>query len=157
MIRTYIRLALRSLLKNKAFAFINVFGLATGLTCCLLISMYIFQELSYDKHHAAGDRVYQIGTASTHEGVIKRYSTTPAPLAPTMQQEYPEVEGFTRLMKAFEDDKTLFQYTTGKEVKSFYEAQGYLADSSFFDFFTYDFKEGTSAFIEKRQPTFKGE
>ena len=145
MIKTYIKLAFRSLLKNKVFSFINMFGLATGLTCCLLISMYIYQELSYDKHHKTGDRVYQLGSAYTQDGVLKRTATTPAPLAPTMKQDFPEVESFTRIMKAFEDDKTLFQYTTGKEVKSFYEAQGYLADSSFFELFSYDFKEGNPA------------
>lgn len=145
MFRSYIKIAFRNLIKNKAFSFINVFGLATGLTCCLLISMYIYHELGYDKHHSKGDRIYQVGTTSIQEGKTSRYSTTPYPLAPTMQQEYPEIESFTRLIKAYEDDKTLFQYTDKKEIRSFYEGQGYLADSSFFRVFSYDFKEGNPA------------
>src|SRR5215212_6727928 len=112
MFNTYIKLSLRSLLKNKAFTIINILGLAIGLTCCLLITMYLYKELSYDKHHALAERVYQLGTASTQEGKTTRFATTPAPLAPTMAQEFPEIAGFTRLMKAFEDDKTLFQFTS---------------------------------------------
>src|SRR3954471_22938941 len=107
MIKTYLRLAYRSLVKNKLFAFINVFGLAIGLTCCLLISMYIYQELSYDAHQQLGDRLYQLGTASTVEGKENRYGRTPATMVPVMQQEFPEIESFTRLINLWQDDKTL--------------------------------------------------
>ena len=142
MIKTYIKLAFRSLLKNKTFSFINIFGLTVGLTSCLLIALYIYNELSYDTHHKTGETLYQIGTASTVEGVMKRFATTPAPMAPAMQQEYPEVASWTRLMKAFEEDKTLLQHQDGNEVRSYYEHLGYFADSTFFRLFHYTFKEG---------------
>ncbi|HYF30368.1 MAG TPA: ABC transporter permease [Chitinophagaceae bacterium] len=142
MIKTYIKLAFRSLVKNKVFSFINVFGLAIGLTCCMLISMYIFQELSYDSQHVLGSRLYQLGTVSIQEGKEERYATTPAPMGPTMQQVYPEIESCARLMKAFEDDKTLLQYRDNSATRSFYETEGYLADSTFFRLFTYKFREG---------------
>jgi putative ABC transport system permease protein len=145
MIKTYIKLAVRSLVKNKVFSFINVFGLAIGLTCCLLISLYVYQELSYDAHQKNGNRLYQVGTASTMDGELKRFATTPAPMAKAMQQEYPEVAGTARLMKAFQDDKTLLQYRPGKEIRSFYETGGYFADSTFFQLFTYQFTEGNPA------------
>lgn len=132
MIRNYIKIAWRNAVNNKIFSFINVFGLAIGLTCCLLISMYLLKEFSYDRHHVLGDRLYQVGTLSIVEGKQDRFSTTAAPLGPTMQQEFPEVESTVRLMKAFQDDKTLFQYSTGKDVHSFYETAGYFADSTFF-------------------------
>jgi putative ABC transport system permease protein len=142
MLKTYLKLAYRGLLKNKAFSFINIFGLATGLTCCLLISMYLMKEFSYDAQQKLGNRLYQLATISIDEGKQTRYATTPAPMAPTMKQEFPEIESTTRIMKAFQDDKTLFQYHNGNEIKSFYEGGGYLADSSFFRLFTYQFKEG---------------
>ncbi|MFL5811384.1 MAG: ABC transporter permease, partial [Flavisolibacter sp.] len=145
MLKTYIRLAFRSLIKNKVFSFINVFGFAIGLTCCLFISMYICHELSYDTQHKVADRLYQLGTISIQEGKEDRYATTPAPMAPAMQQEYPEIAASTRLMKAFEEDKTLLQYQEGKDIRSFYETQGYFADSNFFQLFTYDFKEGNAS------------
>src|SRR5205085_11686685 len=105
MIKTYFRLAYRSLVKNKLFSYINVFGLAIGLTCCLLITMYIYQELSYDTHQQLGDRLYQLGTESTIEGKTNRYGRTSAPMAPAMQQEFPEIESTTRLINLFQDDK----------------------------------------------------
>jgi putative ABC transport system permease protein len=143
MIKTYIKLAFRSLIKNKLFSFINIFGLTIGLTCCILISIYIFHELSYDTHQKLGDRLYQVGTIFKQEGKEERFATTPAPMGPAMQQEFPEVVGNTRLIKAFQDDKTLLQYKEGQnELRSFYETQGYFADPSFFQLFSYEFKEG---------------
>jgi putative ABC transport system permease protein len=144
MIRNYIKIAWRNAINNKVFSFINVFGLAIGLTCCLLISMYLLKEFSYDRYHALGDRLYQVGTLSMIDGKENRHATTAAPLGPTMQQEFPEVESTVRLLKAFQDDKTLFQYKTGKDVQSFYETAGYFADSTFFRLFSYHFKEGNA-------------
>lgn len=142
MIKTYIKLAFRGLIKNKVFSFINVFGLAIGLTCCLLISMYIYHEFSYDTQHKDGNRLYQLATISIDGGKEDRYPTTPAPMGPTMKQVYPEVESVTRLLSAFQDDKTLLQYTQKNDVRSFYETKAYFADSTFFRLFTYKFKEG---------------
>lgn len=142
MIRTYIKLALRSLEKNRVFSFINVVGLATGLTCCLLISLYVYHEFSYDDHQQNGERLYQIGLSSSVDGELKRFATTPAPMAKAMQQEYGEVVQTARLMKAFQDDKTLLQFREGNNTRSFYETNGYFADSTFFQLFTYHFKEG---------------
>jgi len=132
----------RSMRGNKMFSFINIFGLAIGFTSCLLIAFYIYHETSYDHHQLLKDRLYQLGTVSTIEGKEDRYSTTPAPMAPAMLQEFPEVESYARLMRLFQDDKTLFQYKNGNDIKPFYESLGFMADSTFFRLFTYQFKEG---------------
>lgn len=145
MIKTYIKLALRGLLKNRVFSFINIIGLAIGLTCCLLITLYIYHESSYDTHHQLGNRLYQLGTASTIEGKEERFGRTPAPMAKAMQQEFPEIEKTARLLNAFQDDKTLLQYNQGNNSKAFYEDKGYFTDSTFFQMFTYHFKEGNPA------------
>lgn len=145
MIRNYIKIAWRNIRRNKLFSFINVFGLAIGLTCCLLITLYLFKEFSYDTHHQLGNRLYQINTIGIQEGKETRYATTASPLAPAMQQEFPEVESTVRLMKLFQDDKTLLSYKSGAAVRSFYEGGGYMADSTFFRLFTYAFKEGNPA------------
>jgi putative ABC transport system permease protein len=142
MSRTHLKLALRSLSKNKAFSVINVFGLAIGLTCCMLISMYLVKEFSYDSHHKLGKRLYQLGSLSIEEGVEKRGATTAAPMGPAMQQEFAEVENVARVMTLFQDDKTLFQTDNGVNQKSFYESNGLLADSTFFRMFSYSFTEG---------------
>ena len=132
MLKTYIRLAFRSLLKNKVFSFINIFGLSIGLTSCLLISMYVIREFSYDSYQNLGSRLFQLDAVSARDG--KEYATghTPAPMAPALQLEFPEIESTTRLIDAFQDDKTLLQYQSGKDIKSLYETKGFFADSTFF-------------------------
>ncbi|MDB5253107.1 MAG: antimicrobial peptide transporter permease [Flaviaesturariibacter sp.] len=141
MLKTYFKLALRSVLKNKTFSFINIVGLAIGLTCCQLISLYLVKEFSYDSQHAHGDRLYQLGTFSAMSGREGRSGHTPAPMAPAMQQQFPEIEAVTRIIPS-QDDKTLLQYNTGHELRSFYEDRGFHADSTFFRLFTYPFVEG---------------
>ena len=133
MIKNYLKVAWRNLKKNKIFSFINVFGLAIGLTCCMLISLYLYNELSYDTYHKNISRLYQFGTIFVKEGKEERMANTPAPMANAMQMEFPEIERSTRLMKLFSDDKTLFQYSEANgNTKSFYESKGYVADSTYF-------------------------
>src|SRR5688572_13443441 len=146
MLKNYFKIAWRNLMKNNTFSFINVFGLAVGLTSCMLITFYLFNELSYDSHHRNVDRLYQLGTTFVKEGNEDRTANTPAPMAKTMQQEFPEITQATRLIKTFADDKTLMQFfPSSAEEKSFYETKGYLADSNFFKVFTYKFIEGDPA------------
>src|SRR5580765_5518747 len=138
MFRNYLKVAWRNLMKNKTFSFINVFGLAVGLTSCLLISLYLYHELSYDSYHKNANQIYQLGTTFVKEGKEDRTGVTPAPMAKTMQQEFPEIVRSTRLLKAFSDDKTLLQYNLPSGGnKSFYETNAYLADSNFFEVLTY--------------------
>src|SRR5688500_6047845 len=143
MIKSYLKIAWRTMMKNKTFSFINIFGLSIGLTCCLLISMYLYYELSYDSHHKNGGRVYQLGTIFVKEGKEDRTANTPSPMAKTMQMVFPEIEKSTRLLKTFSDDKTLLQYTDKDDkIRSFNETRGYLADSTFFQVLTYNFIAG---------------
>ncbi|MCO4291834.1 ABC transporter permease [Solitalea sp. MAHUQ-68] len=142
MLRNYIKIAWRGFKKNKTFTFINVFGLATGLTSCLLIALYLNNELSYDKHYKNADRIYQLNTVFVKDGKESASATAAAPMAKTMQEVFPEIEQTTRLLQTFVDDKTLFQYNDRGTLKPFYEDHGFLADSTFFDVFTYQFKEG---------------
>ena len=62
MFRNYLKVAWRNLMKSKIFSFINIIGLSVGLTCCMLISVYLYNEVSYDKYHTNIDRLYQLGT-----------------------------------------------------------------------------------------------
>jgi putative ABC transport system permease protein len=146
MLRNYLKIAWRNLKRNKVFSFINVFGLAIGLTCCLLISLYIYHETSYDKYHKNADRIVELGTTFYRDGKEEKTPNTPAPMAAAMQQEFPEIEKTTRLMKLFAEDKTLLQYNPSNNApKSFYETNGYMADPTFFQVFTYNFTEGNPA------------
>jgi len=143
MIKNYFKIAWRNLMKNKVFSFINIFGLSVGLTCCMLISLYIYNELRYDSFHKNIAQLYQLGTVFSKDGKDDRTGNTPAPMAEAMKREYPEIEETTRLLTLFVEDKTLLQYKQSNgSPKSFYENKGYMADANFFKLFSYQFIEG---------------
>ncbi len=128
--------------KHKVFSFINVFGLSAGLASCMLICLYIYHELSYDLHHKNVEQLYQVGTVFVREDGEQKAPSTPGALAKAMRDEFPEVVNTTRLAGLFVDDKTLFRCEGENGPKTFYETKGYLADTSFFSLFNYDFIEG---------------
>lgn len=143
MLKNYFKIAWRNLMKNKVFSFINVFGLSIGLACCMLITIYLLYEFSYDKHHENGSNIFQVGTIFNLSEKDDRTAATPAPLAAALKREYPEVVECTRLLGTFLEDKTLLQYKPDNAgPRSFYETRGFLADSTFFRMFSYEFKEG---------------
>jgi putative ABC transport system permease protein len=142
MIKNYFKIAWRNLWKNKIFSFINIFGLSAGLASCMLICLYIYDELSYDRYHNNVEQLYQIGTVFVRSDGEQKVPSTPAAMAQAMQQEFPEVVNTTKLTSLFVDDKTLLKYKENKQSNSFYETKGYLADPSFFTFFKYNFIEG---------------
>lgn len=143
MIKNYFKIAWRNIRKNKFSSFVNIFGLAVGLTCCMLISLYLYHEFSYDKYNKNISRLYQVGTHFHLGEKDNKSAGTPSPMAPAMQQEFPEIEKTARLLNLFVDDKTLLQFNeTSGASRSFYETKGYMADSTFFQLFDYDFIEG---------------
>lgn len=146
MFSNYLKIAWRSLMKNKVFSFINIFGLSVGLTCCMLIALYIFHETNYDRYHKNGDRIYRLGTVFIDNGVEDMGTTTAAPVGRMMQQTYPEIEASARILHLFRDDKTLLQVKEQNgAINSIYETKGLLADSNIFTVLSYPFKEGNPA------------
>ncbi len=139
MIKNYFKIAWRNLLKHKLFSFINIFGLAVGLATCLLLTLYIMDEVSYDKHHKNADRVHRIFMKSAGTEL----ATTAAPMAQTLQDEFPEIEMATRVLKFPNVDKFLLK--NKKEDIKLYETNGYYVDSTFFKVLTYDFKYGVGS------------
>ncbi len=154
MFQNYLKVAWRNLMKSKIFSFINIIGLSVGLTCCMLITVYLYNEVSYDKYHKNINQLYQLGTIFVGSGKEERTPNTPAPMAAAMKQEFPEIAEAARLMSLFAEDKTLLQYKEGNAVpKSFYETKGFVADASFFKLFTYNFIEGDAATALKEPNT----
>ncbi|MDX1585382.1 MAG: ABC transporter permease [Balneolaceae bacterium] len=96
MLKNYIKIALRNLRKQKGYAFINIFGLAVGLACCILIMIYVTHELSYDKHHEYSERIYRVISKIDFSGNYLELASAPAPMGPTLKQDFPEVEAVTR-------------------------------------------------------------
>jgi putative ABC transport system permease protein len=145
MFRNYVKIAWRNLGKNKIFSFINILGLAIGLTCCMLITLYIFHETSYDSYHKNIKQLHQVGTIFVKDGKEERLPNTPAPMAAAMKQEFPEIAETARILTLFAEDKTILQYRPASgDPRSFYETKGYVVDSTFFRLFDYHFSEGNS-------------
>ena len=92
------------------FSFINMIGLSVGLTCCMLITLYILNETSYDDYQKNGDNIYQLGTEFVNIGNFSKLPNTPAAMGETMKHVFPEIDQTTRLAPLFSEDKTLLQY-----------------------------------------------
>ncbi|RYD80192.1 MAG: hypothetical protein EOP53_08455 [Sphingobacteriales bacterium] len=94
MIKNYFKIAFRNLLKNKAFAAINIFGLAVGFTCCLLISGFLYDELSYDKFPEDAGNIYRVELNVENKDF---YAGVDVAVGRGMKDAYPEIENFSRL------------------------------------------------------------
>ena len=138
MIRNYFKITFRNLWKNRGFSFINIFGLATGIACSLLIFLFVTDELSYDRFHKDPDLVYRIVKDFVNDDGSKiPDATTPAALAPAMQREMPEVASITRIRPNW-GRSYLIKYGNKKIT----EEKLFGVDSSFFDVFTFPFVIG---------------
>jgi putative ABC transport system permease protein len=138
MIKNYIKIAFRSFLKHKGFSLINICGLAIGITCSLLIFLFVENELSYDRFHKGGDDVYRIVKDFINDdGSRIPDATTPAALAPAMNREIPEVVSITRIRPNW--GRSYFIKYKDKRIT---EEKIYGVDSSFFDVFTFPFVVG---------------
>jgi putative ABC transport system permease protein len=141
MIKSYLILAWRTLVKNKMFSIIIISGLTLGYAACITIYLHVRNEISYDKHNQDYDRVYRVvKDFVTDDNTFLPDATTPSALAWAIKQEIPEVEETTKLMPNW-GAKFLVRY--GDHV--FYEEGRYRADSSILKIFTYKFLEGNLA------------
>lgn len=133
MISNYIKVAIRNLIRQKGFSFINIFGLSLGISCTALIGMWVSDELSYDRFHKDYERMYRI-TATLPELNVHA-AVTSSPLALAAKNEIPEVEEVVRVSNFHRD---LIQVG---DVK--FEEKGIIyADSNFFRVFTLAFIKG---------------
>jgi putative ABC transport system permease protein len=100
MLKNYFKIALRNLFKHKVYSFINIFGLAVGIGCCLLIGLYVQNEWSYDTFHSKSDRIYRVWTKSTaSNGQTQLHTGTPIPLGPALREHIPEIEQVTYIYR----------------------------------------------------------
>jgi len=137
MLKNYIRVAWRSLLNNKAFSLINIFGLALGMACSLLIFLWVHDELGVDNFYAHGDRLYMMYEQEHVDGKLVGGYWTPGLLAKELKRRLPEVQCATDIM---EHDGTNFE-ANDKTIKQ----DGINADSDYFKMFSYPLLEGTPA------------
>ncbi len=141
MLKSYLKTALRFLLKNKTFSFINIFGLAVGTLCCLYILLFVQTQYSYDKHHKDANDIYRITTTLALAGDKHNNATCSPPIAPTMKADFPEVKQYVRVITT--DLLGAKQHLLTYKEKSFYIHDAVYVDSTYFDMFDYHFVNGT--------------
>ena len=135
MIKTFFRLASRNILKHKGFAFINIFGLAVGLTSSLLILLWVLDELSYEKFNLNAENIYRVEEDQFYSGERYHVTVTPHPSGPVWKEKIPEIREQTRINRL---PRILFR----QEEKVFFESSIVAADSGLFKVFTMPFMMG---------------
>ncbi|WP_347924181.1 ABC transporter permease [Pontimicrobium sp. SW4] len=135
MIFNYIKIAVRSLLKNKGYSFLNIFGLAIGITCASLIFLWVEDEVSYNNAFEKQDQVYIIPTNQSYEGEWRTFYSTPGPLAQAMKDEIP---GIVRATRSSSEER---MFTVGDNVIN---RRGRYADADFLEIFSLKFIEGNA-------------
>ncbi len=136
MLRNYLTIAYRNLKRNKAYTLINVGGLAVGLACCILIALYVRDELSHDDFHEHAERIIFVGKQSSFGGEMSRGTSTPSPLAGALEAELPGVEETMRM---------LYPGTgrISRDEKWLGEAEGTMAvEPAFFEIFSFPLVTG---------------
>src|SRR6476661_11055382 len=141
MFYNYFKIAFRNLVKYKFISFINLFGLTLGLTCCLLISTYIINELSYDRYNNNNDDIFRVERTfvNPETGAVNlKLAAVAPPVGPLLKNDFREIRKVTRLLQ---NSPTPFRY----EDKKFNEQNSYFADEHLFDVFNVQVTKGNPA------------
>src|SRR5687768_9461381 len=126
MIKNYLKVALRSIFRNKLTAFINIAGLALAMACCLLIVLFIKDEWSYDRYHSKADRIYRVtrnflspdGSLNLHLGHVA------PPFGPMLKNDFPDFEEVVRTLQ----NRVLVSYQANGEEKLFNENNTFFSE-----------------------------
>ena len=139
MIKNYLKIALRNLMRNKFYSIINVFGLAIGIACFTLIVLFVRDELSYDSFHSKKDRIYRVcEELDVEEGQGENSSSQPFPVAQALMNDYPQLIEQTVRFFNFQEPSHTLQY---KDTK-INERKTFFADSSLFKVFDFPLVKG---------------
>ena len=139
MFKNYFKVALRSIRKNKLYSFVNIIGLTTGITGCILIGLYIWNELSYDDFHKNGDRIVRITMEYGGGGTVNKTALTGTKTGPQLKRDFPQIEAFTRTMKS--------PRSVANGTKVFNESNVLYADADFFKLFSFKLLRGNAATV----------
>lgn len=132
MISNYLKTAFRAIVRQPLFFIINILGLAVGITCVILISLWVLDELSFDKFHAKSDKIYRVIMDMDQYGNLAQ---TPPPLIYKIKEDFPEVINATRI-------KNCPKLILKNKAKIFCENEGIFADPSFFEMFSFPIIRG---------------
>ncbi len=133
MLKNYLKLAYRNIKRQKLYSFINISGLSIGIACFLLISLWVFDELSYDQFHINKERIFRVNTMTSEYGLVTSSSWR---LGPALKEKYPEIEAYTRIWPF---SRSLVKY----KDKIFDESSFWLADPALFRMTSFQFIQGS--------------
>ena len=136
MLQFNLKIALRNIWKNKVYSSVNIIGLALSMACCLVISVFIWNELQHDVFHTNRDNIYRITENQNQAGTIYDVAVTPGPLAPAMQKDFPEIANTVRFGQ--------WSGTLKNGVNTFQEKKILITDNSIFDVFNFPLLKGNS-------------
>lgn len=137
MIGSYIKVAFRNIFRNRTYSAINIAGMTIGIACTVLIMLWVYDELSYDRYNEKADRICRIAVNAIVRGEEFNTIFSSAPMAETLLRDFPEVEAVTRM------NNPGFPVMRYKD-KAFSEEKWYNADSTYFKVFTAVFLKGDS-------------
>ena len=148
MIKQYLKIAWRNLLKNRQQTIINLLGLTVGTVSCLAIVLYVFAQFGYDEHHKEASSIYRVETIIERDG-SESFDTGAAspPVAFALKEDFPEVEEATRVVLADVFNSNLIGAANSEDA--YYEPRVYIADSTFFKVFAYKFLEGQETALNR--------
>lgn len=151
MLKNYIKIAWRNILKGKLYSAINITGLAIGLACCVFILLYVQKELSYDQFHEKKDRIFRISDLFKNSDGWSGSAWAVHPVMSTLKDNIPEIEEAAQL--SVEDNNTI----VGKEDQRFYEKNFAHVTPSFFEIFSFRILEGDTASLHQPYTLFLSE
>jgi len=141
MLLNYFKILFRGIVRNKLFSLINLLGLSVGLTCTLLIVLYVVDEFAYETHHVNLDRTYLMTISASWNGETQKWTGVPNKVGPTIAKEIPEVEHAVRF---FSHEFGNLAFVSTDQVKSSEKSFGW-ADPEIFDVLSYTFVKGNAA------------
>jgi ABC-type antimicrobial peptide transport system permease subunit len=140
MIKNYLKITFRNIVKHKGYSFINIFGLAIGMAVSILILLWVHDELSFDRFHKNIETLHLVGLSQDYSTGQIRVPMSPAPLAPALKKEFPEIVDAARIQMCGD---VQLKY----EEKGFMESGGCYADPSFLEMFTFPLMKGDAKFV----------
>src|SRR5215470_9577286 len=137
MIKNYLKIAWRNLIRNRTFALLNVLGLAIGISVCLLIGIWLQREISYDDFHPSGRQIFRIANTFKSESESFSQAGSGTALGAQLPKYLPSIQSACRVFSE------TFKVKTGSD--QFIESNAIVADSNFFKFFGFRLKKGRPA------------
>jgi len=138
MLKNYVIIAFRNIKRQLGYSLVNIFGLAVGLACCILIGLYIKHELSFDNFHTEVENVYRVDLTFRSAQGEKKTFMTPTALLPTLKREFDEVKHGARVFDVGGFSPVIIQHGNVK----YQEPEFFYVDSAFFDVFSFELLSG---------------